>query len=164
MNSTVLQTKVLSPALEAQAHNDFQQQLLWNETVEIDSVSEALAIGDIDLAQRLLDQIAESNRLEREEVRAIAGYVDRAVSEGRANARLGLKTGNNGSALAKQLRVAIDAMEKADNSIQRALAAGSIWRAIDGKSRSEILRPTVTYQLGERRTHLITQLLDGEGV
>lgn len=162
MNPYLLQTEVLDRALDAQALNDYQQQLLTNDTPEVDSVSEAIAAGDTQLATKLLDEAAEINRLERERERHIAGVVDEAVAAGRANARLGVTAGGNGSHLARQLAAGIDALERADNAVGRAIAAGALHRAIKDKPHSELLRKTVTYQLGEKRTHVLKQLLAAE--
>lgn len=165
MIASVLQTLALSPALEAQAHNDDQQRLLdAPETPEVDSVREAIATGDLQLALRLIDRLAASNAREREQERQFTGVIDRAVTDLRSAALNRGKRMGSGRVLARTLAPTLDRLGRTSCTVEAAICAGSIWRAIDGLTRDEVLRPAVTYQLGEQRTELLTRLLDWEDI
>lgn len=163
----------LTPGLEAQAVNDWQQQLIANATPECDSIVEYgdLLLSSVEpevrpLVEALLElvgKVAELNAVEREEERRLTGAADRLVHDLRQaelNGTRGLGRGQVGyrpalKALSGPLGVLVDA--GANRKVGDAVRA--VDRALLDYPTALLLSGSVTRGLRQRKTAMLLELM-----
>jgi len=169
-----LKESVLTPALDAQAANDYEARLLnAPHTPEADSLREVLTEGlrttcviasrAITAAIELLDKVEELNAAERDCERTIAGYADQQASSEHAERLEG--GGFNAKRLCRKLglRDLIDSWS-AHISLTRDRDAQLLTMIVEGYGLQKLTSGQCAYELGARRVELLNEFVVRERV
>lgn len=153
-----IRTVVLDHVLDANALNQHQDQLLHRpDTEDVDSIFEHLGevISHVHSLVLLCNLLRDSNSVEGEIERTVAGWADRVSSELRMLELNGGGGAPSGRRLAEVLRSALEDMDAATGDIPRAVAAARIVTVFERVPSTELFRPTTIRHLRKRNSERI---------